>query len=252
MAGDWIKVEQVTQAKPEVLTMAALLNVTDNEILGGLIRFWVWADQQSLNGDALSVTKALIDRVANVAGLADAMQTVGWLVEKEGHLSMVNFDRHNGQTAKRRALTARRNAKYRLNAIVTQTASPREEKRRVLNTSTCTHPTFQQTSTDPTVLTTLRKAYPHLALDGEILKMGAWLAANPTKARKTNWRRFMTNWCANAKGVQTDATSRRSFSPEGAAQLERERRQRAESGATALRTDSTPMVPGRPQGDSRS
>lgn len=38
------------------------------------------------------------------------------------------------------------------------------------------------------------KAYPACDLKVELAKMGEWILANPTKAVKSNWRRFITNW----------------------------------------------------------
>lgn len=38
------------------------------------------------------------------------------------------------------------------------------------------------------------EAYPAVNLDRQLAAMGDWLKSNPTKARKSNWRRFITNW----------------------------------------------------------
>lgn len=139
MAGDWIKIELTTPDKPEIDVLAELLGVTVNEVLGGLVRLWIWADQQTVDGNANSVTKCAIDRHSGVTGLADAMLSprVRWLHERDsGGFLFPNFDRHNGQTAKRRALTAKRvsQCKHRKgNAISVTSALPREEKRREEN-----------------------------------------------------------------------------------------------------------------------
>jgi len=136
MAGDWIKIEVVTPDKPEIDAIAELLGASVNEVLGGLIRLWIWADQQTVDGNAVGVTKSAIDRHSGVAGFADALLSpgVGWLSRGEnGGFAFPNFSRHNGQTAKNRALTAKRVREYKQrkgNAKVTPDALPREEKRR--------------------------------------------------------------------------------------------------------------------------
>ena len=136
MAGDWIKIEVVTPGKPEIDILAELLSVTVNEVIGGLVRLWIWADQQTVDGNAHSVTKCAIDRHSGVTGLANAMlcDRVEWLVESgKGGFVFPNFDRHNGQTAKCRVLTAKRVAeskKRKGNAPSVTSALPREEKRR--------------------------------------------------------------------------------------------------------------------------
>lgn len=37
-------------------------------------------------------------------------------------------------------------------------------------------------------------AYPACDIDVELVRMTCWLRANPAKAHKKLWRRFITNW----------------------------------------------------------
>lgn len=108
MSGDWIKFETVTPDKPEVYRIAETLNIDPDAVIGKLIRIWIWADQQTIDGNARSVTKMLIDRVTGVPGFADSMLSAGWLKQGKHGLSFPNFDRHNGNSAKNRALTNKR------------------------------------------------------------------------------------------------------------------------------------------------
>ena len=52
-----------------------------------------------------------------------------------------------------------------------------------------------------------RIAYPSVKLDAELAAMRQWLLANPAKARKSQWRKFIINWLAKAQGaaVRTEA-----------------------------------------------
>ena len=127
MAADWIKVEHVTPDKPEIDQMAKLLNMDHDCVFGKCVRMWIWADQQSLDGNALSVTEAFLDRIVFCPGFAAALRKVGWLEGREGRLSIPNFSRHNGQTAKNRAQTNAR-VKRNRNALSVTEALP--EKRR--------------------------------------------------------------------------------------------------------------------------
>ena len=137
MAGDWIKVEHWTPDKPEVYQIAETLSIDPDAVTGKLLRIWIWADQQTLNGDAHSVTRASLDRLAGVSGFTDAMVTAKWLTKTASGYTFVNFDRHNGETAKTRALTAKRNASLRkrrngsdAHSVTPPSppASPKEEK----------------------------------------------------------------------------------------------------------------------------
>ena len=113
MAGDWIKIEHVTPDKPEVVAMADSLAIDQDAVVGKLLRLWIWADQQSHFGNALSVTDSFIDRYTMRSGFASALRSVGWLSGENGKLEFPNFDRHNGQTAKSRALIKKRVEKNR-------------------------------------------------------------------------------------------------------------------------------------------
>lgn len=139
MAGDWLKMEAATPDKPEVLAIAARMGWDDPDLaVGKLFRVWRWFDQHTTDGNAPGVTSALLDRIAGVSGFAEAMSFAGWLVITNDGLTLPNFSKHCGKTAKERAQTARRVALHKdsqgANAKVTHTplpeALPREEKRR--------------------------------------------------------------------------------------------------------------------------
>jgi hypothetical protein len=137
MAGDWLKIEHATVDKPEVLEMADLLGTSSDDVFGKLFRVWIWFDQQSRNGDAGGVTgnalMRFIDRLVASQGFASCMKKVGWLTDS----GIPNFDRHNGESAKNRALTRKRMKRLRDGASVT-IASPekrREEKTPIVPSS---------------------------------------------------------------------------------------------------------------------
>lgn len=104
----WIKFDLATIDKPEVLEMADLLETTSDDVIGKLLRVWGWFDQQSRDGNAGSVTgnvlKRFIDRLVGSQGFASCMEKVGWLNDS----GLPNFERHNGESTKKRALTADR------------------------------------------------------------------------------------------------------------------------------------------------
>ena len=113
MAGDWIKLECTTPDKPEIVQMAQQLGIDQDAVVGKCLRVWIWADQQSTSGNALSVTESFLDRITYCNGFAEAMKRAGWLSTDGNKLELPNFGRHNGQTAKTRALTGKRVEKSR-------------------------------------------------------------------------------------------------------------------------------------------
>lgn len=142
MAGDWLKIEHATPDKPEIVRMADILGVDQNAVVGACLRLWIWADQQTSTGCALSVTRRWLNRLMQLDDAADAMVEVGWLSGVDGDLTLTNFSRHNGKPAKTRAQAAQRMKKSRSECCapgatnVAQKAQPekrREEKRRGKN-----------------------------------------------------------------------------------------------------------------------
>lgn len=119
MAGDWIKIQCATPDKPEIYQLAEALDITPEHAFGCVACLWIWADQQLQDCNAHGVTQTLLDRKSGVIGMTQALLSVGWLQEKcdeSGHRSgyvFVNFDRHNGKSAKKRAATNARVAKSR-------------------------------------------------------------------------------------------------------------------------------------------
>lgn len=136
MAGDWIKFEIATPDKPEVWQIAESLQIDPDAVVGKLLRMWSWFDQQTENSNAPSVSKMLLDRLVGVSGFCNSVISVGWMTDDGTTLSLPHFDRHNGKTAKNRALTAKRVAQHKTksnaegNEELTLNALPKEEKRR--------------------------------------------------------------------------------------------------------------------------
>jgi hypothetical protein len=114
MAGDWIKMRTDLAEDPAVIDMAAALGDCDEDlIVGKLHKLWSWADKQSRDGHAIGVTQNWIDKKVGMSGFALAMVSTGWLEIDGKAVTFPNFDRHNGETAKTRALGSKRKQKQR-------------------------------------------------------------------------------------------------------------------------------------------
>ncbi len=116
MATNWIKVEKSTLDKPEVLSIAGALEIDPDAVMGKLLRVWSWFDEHTVDGCAsigMNMLKVQIGRITGYPDLVTAMINVGWLLEKENGIEMVNFERHNSESAKKRADAAQRQAKSR-------------------------------------------------------------------------------------------------------------------------------------------
>jgi len=127
MAIPWLKIETTLPDKPEVVQISAILGIDQDAVVGKLVRVWAWADSNSIDGNAMTVTSAFLDRLSLCPGFAQALRQVGWLEGREGLLSFPRFDRHNGQSAKSRAQGNNRQERLRSqvgNAASVTKASP--------------------------------------------------------------------------------------------------------------------------------
>lgn len=134
----WMKIDLELPDKPEVHAIAGILGIDPDAVVGKLIRVWQWFDKHTTDGNAVGVTFALPNRISGVLGFGEAMAQVGWLEQRDNMLVMPKFDAHTSESAKARALTAKRVEKHKAkgNAKVTETvtvsplavALPKEEK----------------------------------------------------------------------------------------------------------------------------
>ncbi len=113
MSQDWMKFEKATLEKPEVFRMSASLQIERDLVVGKLLRAWAYFDTQTTDGILANSSQAFLDGIVGLPGFSAAMISVRWLIEKRGSLCLPNFDRHNGETAKQRAMTSLRVQRYR-------------------------------------------------------------------------------------------------------------------------------------------
>src|SRR5205085_2853375 len=108
----WIKMRHNLDTDPDVIALAARLDSDVFLVIGRLWKFWTWADQHSEDGK-IRASDELIDRLVSLPGFCKSLRKIGWLSGRGKTLTLPNFDRHNSQSAKTRALTASRVAKSR-------------------------------------------------------------------------------------------------------------------------------------------
>lgn len=113
MAADWIKIQTNLGDKEEVALLGDILKIDRDMAVGKLFRVWSWADQNTKTGHGIRVTRKHIDEIARKRGFADALIEVGWLEGEDNCLIFPNFERHNGESAKKRAEDADRKRKSR-------------------------------------------------------------------------------------------------------------------------------------------
>lgn len=117
MAGEWLKFDSTLPEKQETLAITVAMGWDDPDLtVGKLMRLFRWFDQHTVDGNAPSVTPALLDRIVGVSGFVSAVAAQKWLIVTDGGICLHHFEYHNGASAKSRALTAKRVATHKSNA----------------------------------------------------------------------------------------------------------------------------------------
>ena len=109
----WIKIETHTPDKTEVRHIARLCRCTKAEAFLAFFRVFVWLDEETEDGHVDFFTTADADEIGGLAGLGSALEAVGWIAFSASGAVVSNWDRHNGESAKKRAMKSERQRRWR-------------------------------------------------------------------------------------------------------------------------------------------
>lgn len=104
----WIKVETRTPYKPEIDRIMVMCKCGRAEAFLGMFQFYCWADQVTEDGRIEFLTKQVADQRSGLKGFGEALGDVGWVVFDAKGGTIQNYERHNGKSAKKRALNYER------------------------------------------------------------------------------------------------------------------------------------------------
>jgi hypothetical protein len=118
---EWIKVEHHLHEKVEVAAIAEHTGMDIDTVVGKLIKVWSWASRNCYADGVTDVTALRVIReISRCESFDEALIKTSWIIVKDDKIEFVNFDRHNSQTAKDRALAGARMAKKRSHDYVTE------------------------------------------------------------------------------------------------------------------------------------
>jgi len=238
MAGEWIPIDCNLSQKPEVLEVAAATDSPIEVVVGRMVRLWSWAWHVTADG----TIRVPISMLQHVAGGDEsfwrAVEQAGWLVSDGSTIAIPGWEERFSNAAKKRLLEARRQSVRRTYAKRTHgsvTDSVLEERRgeekrreKKLPSAAQMVATSEDRSTPKTAIGWTEKtgwqgitdadrqewleAYPLASLDLELAKATSWLKANPARAKRSNWRKFLVGWltrCQDGGGSQTKSQAKR-------------------------------------------
>ena len=127
----WIKIETHTPDKTERRHIARLCGCTKADAFLAFFRVFVWLDEQTEDGHVDFFTIADADDIGGLAGLGNALEAVRWISFSASGAVVSNWDRHNGQSAKKRCVDAERarRSRSRHGESVTNVTQPADQIR---------------------------------------------------------------------------------------------------------------------------
>lgn len=212
MSSTWIKVSTGLGTHPKVVRIASALKADRLRVVGGLHAVWCLFDAHSEDGRLDGYTPEVVDELIGWPGFTAAMVSVEWAEETPQGIVLPNFERHNGQSAKRRATDAeRKRAVRKASALDADKLRTREEKRREEKKELKSlgapkrPPTGSRLEDDwsPPAdwVEWAKDERPDLDVILEADKFRDFWISKPGKdGRKANWKATWRNWIRNARG----------------------------------------------------
>jgi hypothetical protein len=214
MAGEWIPVDCNLGMKPEVLELVDETGLPVEVVCWRLIQLWSWAALNTADG-TIRATPARLGMVAGGdEGFWLAVERVGWVSFLNGTVVINGWDKRFSRAAKARVENAHRACAYRarkarlqdstgedsteqekdIPAAPVPTSDPPKASRSRAKSSVSWTADAGWTGITDADRQEWQAAFPGAVLAQELAKATAWLKANPSRAGRRNWRRFLVGW----------------------------------------------------------
>lgn len=234
MAAEWFPVDVSLDTKPEVQELVDLTGEPVEVIVFRLLKLWGWVQLNTADGRFRS-TPARLGRICGgEASFWEAVASVGWIVFDGETAQIPKWEERFGGAAKRRALKNRRQDKWRRTGgadvdareaqvrlqarlpqditgqditeediqaapVVATSDPPKRRKRSQPQNAVSWSDSDGWHGISDSDRKTWAEAYPACVVDIELVRASEWLKANPTRARKSNWRRFLVSWLTRSQ-----------------------------------------------------
>ncbi len=239
MAAEWFPVDVSLDTKPEVQELVDLTGEPVEVIVFRLLKLWGWVQLNTADGRFRSTPARLGRICGGDAPFWEAVAAVGWIVFDGEVAQIPKWEERFGGAAKRRALKNSRQSKWRRSGgadvdaheaqvrlherlacasteqDITGQDRTEEEIQPAAPVATSEPPKRRKRSQPQSAVSwnadagwqgitdadrqEWRQAYPACDLTAELAKATSWLKANPTRAHKSNWRKFVVGWLTRSQ-----------------------------------------------------
>lgn len=180
---NWVRINTTLPDSPEVMQLSEALRIDPDWAFGLAARWLCWLDNFSESGET-RCTRTMVDRKFR-KGFTAALELIGWAeVDGGGQVHAVNFEKYNGESAKKRAESAVRMAKMRgkrgaaaENKLQNDVASVTEELQKSYGKNvTSASPTIQYSNNNTSLCTTVDIKAAGSTGEREVSEYADWLA----------------------------------------------------------------------------
>ncbi len=229
----WIKVDTTLVNKPKVVQISRILKKKREETLGFLIKFWCLVDGLTEDGFLPGYDRVAVDDLVGLKGFAKALQVVDWLDFNDDGCVVARYDKHNGNSAKKRAESALRNKRFmrkKSNTNLTQSAlenaQPREDKIRIDSESlsgapacACEDTPSQDSSSRPDIREALGLGGQQEWPEDEVEKWWLWNDARGWQG-VVNWKSSLAMWMKRCKPIEETSQNAKISAPPSALEMD--------------------------------
>lgn len=107
---DWLKLRHTFTRNPKLRVISRALRCSKHEAIGLAVSWLLWVDEQTMDGGT-QLTEVELDEELGRDGISAALMACGWAeLGADGFVRAVDFEKHCGETSKKRADNARRKA----------------------------------------------------------------------------------------------------------------------------------------------
>jgi hypothetical protein len=127
-------------------------------------------------------------------------------IDANGVISIVNWTKYQSEYERTRHAPSRDVQKYGVDVDVDRDVDRERDKKKNICYDVASRRWHGIEAVD---MESWATAYPACDINTELAKAGEWILANPTKGKKSNYRRFIVNWLSRAQDRGGSAPSRR-------------------------------------------
>lgn len=111
---NWVRINSTLPDSAKMITLARILKCSMNEALGVAVRWLIWLDSHTEDGNSKLLKEEVDDLICEYPGATLGLASIGWVNEDaNGYICAVDYDLYNSPTAKAKTLAAARQRKSR-------------------------------------------------------------------------------------------------------------------------------------------